>query len=106
MRPSAQEAMATAFGDTQDIECVAYGTTAAAVAALNRGFILVTFTKTAKKGSIGTELSVQLEAPITTPSAETTLTGTVHLDGELLTFEGSLKLAELRGSGLLRAAAA
>lgn len=99
-------AMVSAFGDSQDIECCAYGTTAAAVAALNRGFILVTFTKTAKKGNVGTELSVKLAEPISTPTPETLLTGTVQLDGEVLAFEGSLQLSELKGTGLLRAAAA
>ena len=97
--------MMSMFGESQTIECVAYGTTAALVAALNRGFILVTFVRGGKKADAGTELSIQLAEPINTPSAEISLQGSCRIDGEHMSFEGTLKLAELKGSGRLRSVA-
>jgi len=95
------------FGDSQGIDCSAYGTTAGVVAALKRGFLLVCFHKGASgRADPGTELAIKLSAPIMTPSAKTSLTGTVEIDGTRAEFEGTLNLAELKGDGHLRVVAA
>lgn len=90
------------LSEAQEIDCTTYGTTAAAVAALQRGFLLVSF------ASCGTELGIHLNENMGPPSATTPtkLCGTTTLNGVSTVFEGSIRLSELKGMGTLRLVAA
>jgi len=97
--PSTQEHNLVQYlAEKQEFCCSTYGTTAAAVAALKCGFILVNFP------SCGTELAVCLKEAIGSPSATSpmALSGTTTLNGSTTIFEGKIMLGELKGQGFLR----